>query len=130
MLIYRIFIGIYPKIAWLLGFFNPKARLWHKGRKGIFKKLSATFHKNTSPVIWMHCASLGEFEQGLPVLENLRSQYPNHYILLTFFSPSGYEVRKHYSGVDQVFYLPMDSPSNASRFFNIVQPSLVLFVKY
>lgn len=130
MFIYRIFIWIYPKIAWLLGFFNPKARLWQKGRNGIFKKLSAAFHKNTSPVIWMHCASLGEFEQGLPVLENLRSQYPNHRILLTFFSPSGYEVRKNYPGVDYVFYLPMDSPSNAVRFFNIVQPSLVLFVKY
>jgi 3-deoxy-D-manno-octulosonic-acid transferase len=130
MFLYRIFIWIYPKIAWLLGFFNPKARLWHKGRKGIFKKLSAAFHKNTSPVIWMHCASMGEFEQGLPVLENLRREYPNHRILLTFFSPSGYEVRKNYSGVDHVFYLPMDSPSNAGRFFNIVQPSLVLFVKY
>jgi 3-deoxy-D-manno-octulosonic-acid transferase len=130
MFIYRIFIWIYPKIAWLLGFFNPKARLWHKGRKGIFKNLSATFHKNTAPVIWMHCASMGEFEQGLPVLEDLRRQYPNHRMLLTFFSPSGYEVRKNYPGVDYVFYLPMDSPYNAGRFFNIVQPSLVLFVKY
>jgi 3-deoxy-D-manno-octulosonic-acid transferase len=78
----------------------------------------------------MHCASLGEFEQGLPVLEELRKQYPSHKILLSFFSPSGYQVRKNYPGVDHVFYLPMDSPSHASRFLNIVQPSLILFVKY
>jgi 3-deoxy-D-manno-octulosonic-acid transferase len=130
MLIYRMFILLYPKLAWLLGFSNQKARLWINGRRGIFKKLSATFHKNTAPVIWMHCASLGEFEQGLPVLEGLKSQYPGYRILLTFFSPSGYEIKKNYPGVDHVFYLPMDSPSNANRFFNIVQPSLVLFVKY
>lgn len=130
MIIYRIFIWLYPKFAWLLGFSNRKARLWALGRKGIFKKLSTTFHKNTSPVIWMHVASLGEFEQGLPVLEQLRKQYPHCCILLTFFSPSGYEVKKNYEGVDHIFYLPMDSPSNANRFYNIVQPSLVLFVKY
>ncbi|MEO8172994.1 MAG: glycosyltransferase N-terminal domain-containing protein [Sediminibacterium sp.] len=130
MLIYRFFIWLYPKLAWLLGFSNQKARLWVQGRKGIFKKLSAAFHKNTSPVVWMHCASLGEFEQGSPVLENLRKQYPGYCILLTFFSPSGYEIKKNYAGADHVFYLPMDSPANANRFFNIVQPSLVLFVKY
>jgi 3-deoxy-D-manno-octulosonic-acid transferase len=130
MFIYRLFILLYPRIVWLLGFFNPKARLWIVGRRGIFKKLSAAFHKNTAPVIWMHCASLGEFEQGRPVLEELRKQYGPHKILLTFFSPSGYEVRKNYPGVDYVFYLPMDSPSHATRFLNIVQPSLILFVKY
>lgn len=130
MLIYRIFIWLYPKFAWLLGFSNRKARLWTQGRRGIFKKLSAAFHKNTSPVIWMHCASLGEFEQGSPVLESLRKQYPDHCIVLTFFSPSGFEVKKNYTGSDHVFYLPMDSAANANRFYNIVQPSLVLFVKY
>ncbi|MDB5210339.1 MAG: lipid 3-deoxy-D-manno-octulosonic acid transferase [Sediminibacterium sp.] len=130
MLIYRLFTWLYPKLAWLLGFTNQKARLWIQGRRGIFKKLSAAFHKNTSPVIWMHCASLGEFEQGSPVLENLKKQYPNYCILLTFFSPSGYEVKKNYAGADHVFYLPMDSPAHANRFYNIVQPSLVLFVKY
>lgn len=78
----------------------------------------------------MHCASMGEFEQGLPVLESIRKQYPGHILLLTFFSPSGYEVRKDYPGVDHVFYLPMDTPHHANRFLNIVQPSLVLFVKY
>jgi 3-deoxy-D-manno-octulosonic-acid transferase len=130
MLVYRIFIGLYPKVVWLLGFFNPKARLWIEGRKELFKKLSVAFHEKKSPVIWMHCASLGEFEQGLPVLESLQKQYPDHSILLTFFSPSGYEVRKNHTGIDHVFYLPMDSPAHAARFLNIVQPSLVLFVKY
>ena len=130
MLLYRLFIWLYPKIAWLLRFTNQKAALWLSGRKGIFKKLSATYYKNVLPVIWMHCASVGEFEQGLPVLEKLREKYPGYRILLTFFSPSGYELRKDYKGVDNVFYLPMDSPKNATRFFNIVQPSLVLFVKY
>jgi 3-deoxy-D-manno-octulosonic-acid transferase len=130
MFVYRLFILLYPKIVWLLSFTNPKAKLWLTGRRGIFKKLAAVFHKNKRPVIWMHCASLGEFEQGRPVLESLRQQYPSHCILLTFFSPSGYEIRKNYEGADHVFYLPMDSPSTASRFLNIVQPSLVLFVKY
>jgi 3-deoxy-D-manno-octulosonic-acid transferase len=130
MLVYRLFILLYPKIVWLLRFTNPKAKLWLSGRSGVFKKLAAAFHKNNRPVIWMHCASLGEFEQGRPVLESLRKKYPSHCILLTFFSPSGYEIRKNYDGADHIFYLPMDSPSNASRFLNIVQPSLVLFVKY
>lgn len=130
MFLYRLFIWFYPKIAWLLGFSNQKARLWVTGRRGVFKKLSAAFYKNLSPVIWMHCASVGEFEQGLPVLEMIRKQYPNHRIILTFFSPSGYEVRKDCKSVDFVFYLPMDSSRHANRFLNIVQPSLILFVKY
>jgi 3-deoxy-D-manno-octulosonic-acid transferase len=130
MVFYRLFILLYPKIVWLVSFTNPKAKLWLAGRKGLFKKLAAAFHKNNRPVIWMHCASLGEFEQGRPVLEALRKNYPSHCLLLTFFSPSGYEIRKNYDGADHVFYLPMDSPSHASRFLNIVQPSLVLFVKY
>ncbi len=130
MFFYRVFTWLYPKLAWFLGFSNRKARLWVTGRRDLFTKLSAAFYKNTAPVIWMHCASVGEFEQGLPVLEKIRVQYPSHCILLTFFSPSGYEVRKDYPGVDHVYYLPMDSSKNANRFLNIVQPSLILFVKY
>ncbi len=130
MLLYRLFTFLYPKLAWLLGFTNPKAKQWVVGRRRIFQQLSKAFHQNKQPVIWMHCASVGEFEQGLPVLEQLKKQYPNHCILLTFFSPSGYELRKDYKGADHIFYLPMDTPSNANRFLNIVQPSLVLFVKY
>ncbi|MDB5202515.1 MAG: Three-deoxy-D-manno-octulosonic-acid transferase protein [Ferruginibacter sp.] len=78
----------------------------------------------------MHCASLGEFEQGRPVLENLRNVYPSAKIVLSFFSPSGYEIRKDYSGADQVIYLPMDSAKNASEFINTIQPSLVIWIKY
>ena len=85
-------------------------------------------------IIWMHCASLGEFEQGRPVLENIRADMakgePNYKVLLTFYSPSGYEVQKNYTGADWVFYLPMDGPRNAKRFLEIVKPSLVIFVKY
>ncbi|MDP1764431.1 MAG: glycosyltransferase N-terminal domain-containing protein [Sediminibacterium sp.] len=130
MLLYRLFTWLYPKLAWLISFANPKASLWLKGRRGLFKKLALAFHTNKQPVVWMHCSSLGEFEQGLPVLESIRKQYPGYTVLLTFFSPSGFEIRKNYKGADHIFYLPMDTPAHANRFFNIVQPSLVLFVKY
>lgn len=83
-----------------------------------------------SPIIWMHCSSLGEFEQGRPLLEKLKIQYPSYKILLTFFSPSGYEIRKNYQGASYIFYLPMDSEKNAIQFFEIVKPRLILFVKY
>ncbi len=88
------------------------------------------FHTNQQPVVWMHCSSLGEFEQGKPILEAIRQQYPGYFILVSFFSPSGYEIRKNDPVADHVCYLPMDRPYNAGRFLNIVQPSLVFFVKY
>ncbi len=127
---YRLFIFLYPRVARLISFKNSKAALWLEGRKGLFEKLSRTFTSNTDKIVWMHCSSLGEFEQGRPVLESVRKTNPGIKILLSFFSPSGYEVRKNYTGADWVFYLPMDSPENAKRFFDIVNPSLVLFVKY
>ena len=80
--------------------------------------------------VWMHCASLGEFEQGRPVIEAIREQYPDTSIIITFFSSSGFEVRKNYDGANHVFYLPADSASNAQRFLDIVRPTLVLWVKY
>lgn len=86
--------------------------------------------KGNEKIIWMHCSSLGEFEQGRPLLEKFKTQNSKLNILLTFFSPSGYEIRKNYDGADWVFYLPMDSPRNAKRFLKIVNPSLVIFVKY
>lgn len=130
LFLYRIFIGIYPIAAWILGFVNPKAKQWHTGRKEILTQIAAALASNTKPIVWMHCASLGEFEQGRPVLEGLQKQYPNYSILLTFFSPSGYEVHKNYAGADYVFYLPMDSAGNARKFLKITNPSIAIFVKY
>lgn len=129
-LLYYLFVRLYPFFARVLALFNPKAKQWVTGRQHIFDRLQKAFADNQQPVIWIHCASLGEFEQGRPVLEALKQQHPTTKILLTFFSPSGYEIRKNYDGADWVFYLPMDSPANAYRFFNIVKPTLVLFVKY
>jgi len=109
---------------------NRKAKLWLEGRKNIFERLNSAHPTPDSRLIWMHCSSLGEFEQGRPILEKLKSRYRDVKILLTFFSPSGYEIRKNYKGADYVFYLPIDSAGNAKRFFEIVNPGLVLFVKY
>lgn len=128
--LYHLFIAVYPIVARLLSFSNEKAKLWVKGRQSIFNELEKAFANNTAKVVWMHCASLGEFEQGLPIIEQLKLQQPDTKFLITFFSPSGYEVRKNYQGADWIFYLPMDSANNAKRFYDIVKPSLVLFVKY
>lgn len=129
-LFYQIFLWAYPFAARILAFFNEKAKKWVSGRKGIFPSIEQAVQGNTAPIIWMHCASLGEFEQGRPLLESLKKRYPNHFILLSFFSPSGYEVRKNYEGANHVCYLPMDGPINAKKFYDLVNPSLVLFVKY
>jgi len=100
------------------------------GRKNIFDRLRAEVRTQDSKLVWFHCSSLGEFEQGRPVMENLKKQIPNSKFLLTFFSPSGYEIRKGYKGADWVFYLPLDSKKNANIFFDIVNPVLAVFVKY
>lgn len=126
---YDLFLFFYPLGARLLSARNDKAGKWWKGRQGIFERLASAVATD-KPLIWVHCSSLGEFEQGRPLIERLRQDFPDSRILLTFFSPSGYEVQKQYARVDYVFYLPMDSRSNAQRFFDIVQPSLVVFVKY
>jgi 3-deoxy-D-manno-octulosonic-acid transferase len=128
--IYRIFLWLYRTGALVLSPWNRKAALWLRGRQGLFQELESRLEGQKGPSIWMHCASLGEFEQGRPLLESLRNQYPDARILLSFFSPSGYEVRKDYTGVDEVFYLPDDSPGHASRWLDAIQPSLVLWVKY
>lgn len=127
--VYSIFLLVFKAGAFISSLFNNKTKKWLKGRKGIFEKLKAAIPSDAK-IVWMHCSSLGEFEQGRPVLEKIRSQYPGYKILLTFFSPSGYEVQKDYDGADWVFYLPMDGPSNAKKFLEIVHPSLVIFVKY
>ena len=127
---YLLFIRLYPLLAKLLAPFNSKAALWVKGRKGLIQQIKNSMQLNEQPIIWMHAASLGEFEQGLPVVESIKKQYPHHRVVVTFFSPSGYEIRKNHPIADWVFYLPMDSPSNAAEFIAIVKPSLALFIKY
>lgn len=127
---YDIFCKLYPTGIKIASLFNPKAKLWVKGRKHIFQKLQETVGQNQSSLLWMHCASLGEFEMGRPVLEAFKKQYPHYKILLTFFSPSGYEIRKNYPEADYIFYLPNDSQENAKRFVEICKPTLAIFVKY
>lgn len=115
--------------AKLTALWNKKAAKWVEGRKGLLEKIESTVDK-TANIAWFHCASLGEFEQGRPVLEQFRKDYPDYKILLTFFSPSGYEIRKDYPHADYIFYLPADTSENAKRFVEAVNPKIALFVKY
>ncbi|HEY8917773.1 MAG TPA: glycosyltransferase N-terminal domain-containing protein [Chitinophaga sp.] len=129
---YNLGIALYSaglKIAAATG--NTKAALWLNGRKDWAAQMQKTLAAGTGgPLVWVHAASLGEFEQGRPVLEAFRKQHPGCRLLLTFFSPSGYEVRKNYEGVDYVYYLPLDTRKNARLFLDIVQPKLAIFIKY
>jgi len=127
--LYNISIQIFVISIYISSLFNVKAKLWVKGRKHIFKQLSGAI-KEEQNIVWFHCASLGEFEQGKPIIEAYKQKYPKHKILLTFFSPSGYEICKNYKGADWVFYLPADTKANAKRFISIVKPIKVVFVKY
>lgn len=108
---------------------NPKARLLSKGQKGVWRHLRDRLDPGAR-YIWIHAASLGEFEQGRPLIERLRRERPEYKILLTFFSPSGYEVRKDYTGADCVSYLPFDTPGRVRRFLDMVKPEMAIFVKY
>lgn len=112
--------------------FNSKIRKGVEGRVNLLSELNQSFAElvNGRPVAWFHAASLGEFEQGRPVMEAFRAQYPDYFILLTFFSPSGYEVRKNYNGADYICYLPHDSKANARDFVRIVNPRITFFIKY
>jgi 3-deoxy-D-manno-octulosonic-acid transferase len=127
--LYNISIQIFVIAARISALFNNKAKLWHKGRKHIFKQLAEAI-KQEQNIVWFHCASLGEFEQGKPIIETYKQKYPKHKILLTFFSPSGYEIRKNYKDADWVFYLPTDTETNAKKFISIVKPIKVVFIKY
>jgi 3-deoxy-D-manno-octulosonic-acid transferase len=129
-IIYTIFIQIYLFLATLLSAFNNKARLWVQGRKNILKNIEAAMQGNTAPIAWFHCASLGEFEQGRPVIETFRKEFPDYKIFLTFFSPSGYEVRKNYTQAAYIFYLPIDTKYNAATFIHLVNPEVAFFTKY
>ncbi|MFI3248491.1 MAG: glycosyltransferase N-terminal domain-containing protein [Rikenellaceae bacterium] len=129
MLLYNICISIYSQLIRLAAIKIPKAKLWSDGRNDIFNRLQEAINP-TDRVIWIHVASLGEFEQGRPLIERLRETHPEFKILLTFFSPSGYEVRKNYDKADYIFYLPIDTTSNARRFLDIAHPEIAIFVKY
>ncbi len=128
-IIYNIGIMILTGLAHLVTPFNAKFRLWIRGRKGWYDRLRSKIEP-AAYYIWVHCASLGEFEQGRPVIETLKKENQNIKIILTFFSPSGYEVRKDYQMADIICYLPVDTPGNAKRFISLVNPSAVIFVKY
>jgi 3-deoxy-D-manno-octulosonic-acid transferase len=128
-LLYNIGIQLYVFLIFVASFFNQKAKLWTTGRKNINIQLKNKFIR-TDKIIWMHCASLGEFEQGRPVFESLKKKFHHHKFLLTFFSPSGYEVRKNYDLADFVCYLPADSPENVKAFLGILNIQMAIFVKY
>ena len=128
-ILYTISIQLYVIAIHIAALFNSKAKLWIKGRKNIFQKLTEAI-KEDQDIVWFHCASLGEFEQGKPIIEGYKLKYPNHKILLTFFSPSGYEIRKNYDAVDWTFYLPSDTKKNAKKFITIVKPIKAIFIKY
>ena len=128
MLLYRLFLFLYPLAARLMSIFSPKARLWCRGQQMAFTQIQE--QPTNQPVIWMHCASLGEFEQGLPVLTQLKQQYPQYCLLVSFFSPSGYEACKNHPIPHRVVYLPMDHPRKSFQWIQQVAPALVIFVKY
>ena len=133
--IYTFLILCYGLLIRIASVFNPKAALWIKGRKNYWAILENTFRaqKYTDPsrkLAWFHCASLGEFEQGRPIIEAFKQQYPGYLILITFYSPSGYEVRKAFTGADLILYLPLDTQSNVRRFVDTVKPDIVFYVKY
>lgn len=129
-LLYRVGIQAYTLLLKSAAPFHAKARKMVTGREHLLPEIKAKLVSNTHPLIWFHCASLGEFEQGRPVLEKITAQFPQYKTLLTFFSPSGYEVRKDYPGAHYIFYLPLDTPGNARQFLNLVNPTLAVFVKY
>ncbi len=130
LLFYSLSVRLYAALISLVAPFNSKAKKWKEGRKGIISLIKDKMQANAAPVAWFHCASLGEFEQARPVLEGFRRIYPNYKIVLTFFSPSGYEVRKNYQQADFIFYLPLDTEANAAAFIEAVKPKIALFVKY
>ena len=127
--LYNIGIRSYFGITGIVSRFNPKAKLFYNGQKGLLEKIQQTIDHN-APIIWVHCSSVGEFEQARPIIEWYKSEKKEYKILLTFFSPSGYELRKNYDQADWVFYMPADTTSNAVKFINTVKPAKAIFIKY
>jgi 3-deoxy-D-manno-octulosonic-acid transferase len=127
--LYNIGILILTAIAHLVAPFNSKVSLWIKGQKNWEGQIKDKINSHDR-TIWIHCASLGEFEQGRPLLEKIKKEMPDYKILLTFFSPSGYEIRKNYALADCIIYLPVDNAANSKKFISLVRPEFVIFVKY
>ncbi len=128
-LFYTLGIKFYALAIHFFAFFNKKARLFVQGRKNIFEKIRNSYKKETL-TIWFHVSSLGEFEQARPLIEKIKDKHPNYQIVVTFFSPSGYEIRKNYQFADAVFYLPLDTKKNAKKFIELIKPDYAIFVKY
>jgi len=126
---YNIGISVYTLGIRIVAPFNEKAALWIKGRKGIWSKIRQ-INRDKERLVWFHAASLGEFEQGRPVMEALKKEEPATRILLTFFSPSGYEIRKNYAGADYILYLPSDSAAHARKWIRMLHPDAAVFIKY
>ena len=129
MWIYNFGLALYAWVIRLIAPRHAKARLWSEGRRDLFERMAGTIDPGAR-IVWIHTASLGEFEQGRPIIERIRRERPEYKILVTFFSPSGYEIRKNYPGADYIFYLPIDTPANARRFLDIAHPEIAVFVKY
>jgi 3-deoxy-D-manno-octulosonic-acid transferase len=127
--LYNLGIFLFSALANIAALFNSRASLWVKGRKNWTRKIADKI-KPGDRVIWVHCASLGEFEQGRPVIEAIKKELPQFKVLITFFSPSGYEIRKNYNKADCISYLPSDSRTNTAMFLNLVNPEYAIFVKY
>ena len=128
---------LYQLVIRIAAIFHPKAKKWVLGRKNWLQRVKVDFSElkrmengEKLRVVWLHAASLGEFEQGRPIVEGIKKRYPNCILVLTFFSPSGYEIRKNYAIADCVYYLPLDSQRNAQQFIEAIKPDLVVFVKY
>ncbi len=127
--IYNFLIYTSSLVIWISTFFSKKTNLFLEGRKGVFKTLASSI-KPEDKTIWFHCASLGEFEQGVPLMEGLKNKHPKFKLVVTFFSPSGYEIKKNDPIADVIVYLPLDTPSNSKKFIQLVHPTLAIFIKY
>ncbi|HEX7415374.1 MAG TPA: glycosyltransferase N-terminal domain-containing protein, partial [Bacteroidia bacterium] len=131
MWLYNTVILLYGLVIKIASVKKAKAKFWVNGRKNWREILSAKVSKlNTSPLVWIHCASYGEFEQGRPLIEAIKKKHPDYKILVSFFSPSGYEAFKDWEGADIICYLPLDTKRNANDFIDILKPKLVIFIKY
>ena len=126
--LYNFCIAVYALLIRLVAPFNRKARLWCEGRKGLTERLQRAIG-DAEHIVWVHSSSLGEFEQGRPIVDYIRAHYPDYKILLTFFSPSGYEMRKNYPNADYVFYIPVDTRRRVRQFLDVVKPEVAIFVK-